>query len=636
MRYTLPLKKNDFWSARIRLILNEMIPLQLELLEDRVQDAAPSHAIDNFRVAAGLQQGEFYGMVFQDSDVGKWIEAAAYKLKITPDAQLEKKIDEIVAIIGKAQQPDGYLNTYYTIKESGKRWTNLQECHELYCAGHLIEGAVAYYEATGKRTFLDIMCRMADHIDTIFGPGEGKLRGYPGHPEIELALFRLYLATGEKRYLALSKFFIDERGTQPYYFDMEREKRGKDEHFKGLNDLGREYAQCQAPIRQQKEAVGHAVRALYLYAAVAYVAKETEDESLLNTAQTLWESAANRKMYITGSFGATHHGEAFMSDYELPNDSAYAETCAAIAMLFFGKAMLQIKRDGAIADIMERILYNGMLSGMSLTADRFFYVNPLETVAGLSGKQPGFVHALPQRPKWFGCACCPPNLARLIASLPEYAYEENESGIAIHQFIGGTTFFEGFGGVEITHESQYPWDGELCFSIKGNGTFTLAIRIPGWAKNARLTIGGVETPLAGITQNGYAVISRDFTGETEIRLSLPMEARKQYAHPSIRQDAGCVALAFGPLVYCFEGADNPAPLGALRVKKEAMPVIKPFEAALLGGVRPMEVEGAQLEAGDMLYGEARPEMKDLTLKAIPFYAFANRQSEDMRVWIPEI
>lgn len=636
MRYTYAMDKNDFWSSRIRLILDEMIPLQLRLLEDQVPDAEPSHAIDNFRIAAGMKQGAFYGMVFQDSDVGKWIEAAAYKLKIAPDAQLESKIDEIVGIIAKAQQKDGYLNTYYTIKEPQKRWTNLQECHELYSAGHLIEGAVAYYEATGKRAFLDIMCRMADHIDSVFGPEGGKSKGYPGHPEIELALFRLYAATGEKRYLKLAKFFIDMRGTQPFYFDLERERRGYQEHFKGMHDLGRAYAQAHQPVAEQKEAVGHAVRALYLYAAAAYVARETADQALLEACQALWDSAANRKMYLTGGFGATHIGEAFLPDYELPNDSAYAETCASIAMLFFGKAMLALRRDGQIADVMERILYNGMLSGMSLGADRFFYVNPLETVQGISGKQPGFKHALPLRPKWFGCACCPPNLARLIASLPDYAYEQDDLGIAIHQFMGGAVRFDAFSGVEITHQSQYPWEGALAWTIKGNRPFTLSIRIPGWAGEAALTVNGEAISLEKVLQNGYAVLSRDFSGETLIRLELPMEVRRQYAHPYVRQDAGCVAFACGPLVYCFEGDDNQAPLSALRVYKDAQPKRLPYDPALLKGVRPIQTKGARLQATQALYTDAPAMMTDVMLTAIPFYAFANRHTEDMRVWIPEI
>ena len=638
MRYELPDSAgNDFWGQRIRLVLDSMIPLQLRLLEGEVPDAEPSHAIDNFRIAAGLMEGEYYGMVFQDSDLGKWLEAAAYKLKIKPDEWLEQKVDEIIAIIGKAQQPDGYLNTWYTLKEPGQRWTNLQECHELYSAGHLIEGAVAYYEATGKRAFLDIMSRMADHIDSVFGPEEGKLAGYPGHPEIELALCRLYTATGEKRYLNLAKFFIDARGTQPLYYEEERKRRGGKEHFKGMHGLGPEYAQWHKPVREQDEAVGHAVRALYLYAGAAHVARETGDLELSRVCETLWRNTVQRKMYITGAFGATHIGEAFMSDYELPGDSAYAETCAAIAMLFFSRAMLRVKRDGEISDVMERILYNGMLSGMSLEADRFFYVNPLETVSGLSGEQPGYTHALPQRPRWFGCACCPPNLARLIASLPDYAYDEDQGGIAIHQYIGGKIHTDAFGGVTIEHESLYPWDGALRWTVKANERFTLSIRVPGWAgEGARLSIDGVDIALLDVMEDGYASLTRDWKGESLVLLTLPMKARRLYANPRVRDNAGCAAFAWGPLVYCFEGADNPAPLCMLRVKREALPRIQPFDPNLLGGVRTLKIEGLRLSMPEgALYREELPREEDITLTAIPYYAFANRDSKDMRVWMPE-
>ena len=638
MRYDLPDSAGkDFWGQRIRLVLDSMIPLQLRLLEGEVPDAEPSHAIDNFRIAAGLMEGEYYGFVFQDSDLGKWIEAAAYRLKLEPDQWLEQKVDDIVNIISKAQQPDGYLNTWYTIKEPGQRWTNLQECHELYSAGHLIEGAVAYYEATGKRELLDIMSRMADHIDRVFGPEEGKLAGYPGHPEIELALFRLYTATGEKRYLNLAKFFIDVRGTQPMYFEEERKRREGKEHFKGMHGLGPEYAQWHKPVREQDEAVGHAVRALYLYTGAAWVARETGDQELIDACKTLWQDTVRRKMYITGAFGATHIGEAFMSGYELPNDSAYAETCAAIAMLFFSRAMLRVSRDGAIADVMERILYNGMLSGMSLEADRFFYVNPLETVSGLSGEQPGYTHALPRRPKWFGCACCPPNLARLIASLPDYAYDEDTDGIIIHQFIGGKIQTDAFGGVTIEHESLYPWDGALRWTVKANERFALSIRVPGWAgEEASLSVNGEEIGMESVLKDGYARVERDWHGETIVALTLPMKARRQYANPLVRQNAGCAAFTYGPLVYCIEGADNPAPLSMLRVKRDAIPQMQPYDKDLLGGVRAMKVDGVRLSMpeGD-LYREVPAREEAITLTAIPYYAFANRDLEDMRVWIPE-
>ena len=416
MRYQLG---EGFWSRRIRQVQDRMIPLQLSILKDEAPDTEPSHAIENFKIAAGLSKGEFHGMVFQDSDVGKWIEAAAYSLMIRPDPELEREVDDIVEIIGKAQQPDGYLNTWFTIKEPGKRWTNLQDCHELYSFGHLAEGAVAYHQATGKRAFLDIMCRMADHIDTVIGPEEGKLHGYPGHPEAELALWRLYHETGNPKYLKLSQYFIDQRGTEPNFFLEEWERRGRINHWSGRKDpVNLPYYQAHEPVREQKEAVGHAVRALYLYTGMACIAAETKDVSLAEACRRLWKSAVEEKMYVTGGLGATVKGEAFMGPFELPNDTDYAETCASVALCFFGRAMSRLEKDGRIGDAVEQALYNTVLAGVSLEADRFFYVNPLEVIQGVSGVQQGLEHDLPRRPKWYACACCPPNVARLLTSWP--------------------------------------------------------------------------------------------------------------------------------------------------------------------------------------------------------------------------
>ena len=629
MKYTPDHSGRDFWSARIHLVAEKMLPLQLSILRDEAPDTEPSHAIENFRIAAGLSNGEYHGMVFQDSDVGKWIEAASYCLMLRQDPELEKSIDEIVHIIGMAQQPDGYLNTYFTVKEPGKRWTNLAECHELYCAGHLMEGAVAYYEATGKREFLEIMCRMADHIDTVLGPEENKLHGYPGHPEVELGLFRLYCATHEKRYLNLARYFLDERGKTPNFFEEEWERREHTEHFHGLRDLGKEYMQAHTPVKEQKNAVGHAVRAMYLYAAMAEIAAETGDKELKQACAALWNSAVNRKMYFTGGFGSTHIGEAFMGDYELPNDTAYAETCASVASLFFGKAMLRMDRDGNIADTMERVLYNGMLSGMSLNADRFFYVNPLEVVPGISGKEAEYRHVLPERPKWFACACCPPNMARLIMSLPEYCYQESASEITIHQYLGGTISLE---QAEIHLESNYPWEGNLKWTIQAKKPLRLWIRIPGWAEKAEAYLNGNPTVLC--TEQGYQSFDIQ-SGENTVDLCLEMQPQRWHAHPAVRQDAGCAAFTYGPLVYCFEGADNPEPLCAIRLSaKEA--VMEPYQEELLGGIRPMTVSGKRLTSPDGALYTRKPLQEDAcALRAIPYYAWANRGAGEMRVWLSE-
>ena len=622
-----------FWSSRVKQVCEKMIPLQLSILKDEAPDTEPSHAIENFKIAAGLAEGDFQGMVFQDSDLGKWIEAASYRLMISPDAGLEAELDRIIDIIGKAQQPDGYLNTWFTVKEPGKRWTNLQDCHELYCFGHLTEGAIAYHQATGKDTLLKIMQRMADHIQTVIGPEEGKLHGYPGHPEAELALYRLYLETGEQKYLDLSRYFLDQRGTEPNFFRQEWERRGGISHWSRRKEpLNLTYFQAHQPVREQEEAVGHAVRALYLYTGMACVASQTGDASLAAACEKLWHSAVERKMYVTGGLGATVHGEAFMGSEELPNDTAYAETCASVALCFFAKAMNRLRRDGRFSDAMEQALYNTMLAGISLNADRFFYVNPLEVVQGVSGKQQGLEHDLPRRPSWYACACCPPNVARLLTSLQEYAIQEEGEDLIIHLYLDGTVCAS---KARLTLHTDYPWDGAMNWEAEIREDLNLWLRIPAWADaaEARLCVDDTEMPLE--PERGFARL-RLQQGTHRIRLLLPMKPRRVYARENVRQDAGCVAFAFGPLVYCLEGCDNPEPLWNLRADAEAEIRMTEKDPACLRGIRKMLIPGyRRTDTAPALYSGQRPVYEACTLTAIPYYAWANREPRDMRVWVRE-
>ncbi len=630
MRYQLG---EGFWSKRIRQVCDEMIPLQLSILRDEAPDTEPSHAIENFRIAAGLAEGKYHGMVFQDSDVGKWIEAASYRLMLAPSPETEKAVDDIVDILEKAQMEDGYLDTYFTIQEPGKRWTNLLDCHELYCFGHLAEGAVAYHQATGKKKFLDIMCRFADHIDSVLGPEENKLHGYPGHPEAELALFRLWQETGEDRYLKLSKYFIDQRGQEPNFFRQEWEQRGHISHWtKAPMDLNLPYNQAHEPVRDQKDAVGHAVRALYLYTGMADLAAETKDASLEKACRALWDSAVHRKMYVTGGLGATAMGEAFMGDYELPNDTAYAETCASVALCFFGRALSRMGRSGESDDTMELELYNTILAGVSLKADRFFYVNPLEAVQGVSGKQQGLGHALPARPKWFACACCPPNVARLLTSLKEYAVEEEPDSITIHQYLDGTVNCE---KAQFTLNTRYPWEGALHYDLAVRQPFSLFLRIPGWARpeDTELTLDGGKVEVH--PENGFVRLELD-KGAHQLLLILPLKPRRLYAHEMVRQDAGCAAFACGPLVYCLEGCDNPEPLWTLKADPEGEITLCDFDPDLLGGIRALKIPGFRREDHqESLYAGERPRYVPQELTAIPYYTWANREPKDMRVWIRE-
>ena len=637
---------DNFWSKYAELVRNEVIPYQWDALNDKVADAEPSHAIRNFRIAAGEEEGEFYGMVFQDSDVAKWLEAVAYSLESHPDPELEKKADEVIDLIGRAQQPDGYLNTFYIINGLEDRWTNLHECHELYCAGHMIEAAVAYYEATGKGKLLDIVCKFADHIDAVFGPEEDKIKGYPGHQEIELALVKLYRVTGNKKYLDLAKFFLDERGKEPYYFDMEWEKRGKTSHWLGgqgqAPSKNKEYNQAHLPVREQTQAVGHSVRAAYMYSAMADVALETGDEELLEACRRLWNNTVYKRMYITGAIGSQVHGESFSFDYDLPNDTVYGETCAAIALVFFAVRMLQAEPKGEYADVMERALYNGVISGMSLDGKSFFYVNPLEVNPEACEKNGNFRHVKPVRQKWFACACCPPNVARLLASLGHYVYGVKDNTVYTHLYIGSNTEVDIDGTrVGISQETNYPWDGKVSITVNSDGAkeFGLGLRIPGWCRDARVAVNGEQVDLASVTVDGYAIIKRQWQDGDKVEVDLPMEPVRMRANPLVRADIGKVAIQNGPVVYCLEEVDNGPNLHAVVLPKDAELELS-FREDLLGGVNVITAQAlkAKEEAwGPELYkANGYTQYEPVKLTFVPYYAWVNREPGEMTVWVREI
>ncbi|HZJ57584.1 MAG TPA: beta-L-arabinofuranosidase domain-containing protein, partial [Clostridia bacterium] len=588
---------DDFWSRYIALVRDTVIPYQWEALNDRIADADPSGAIRNFRIAAGEEEGDFYGMVFQDSDVAKWLEAVAYRLEAFPDPKLEDIADEVIDLIGRAQEEDGYLNTYYSIKGLDDRWSNLHECHELYCAGHMIEAAVAYYKVTGKRRLLDVVCKFADYIDTVFGVEADKIKGYPGHQEIELALVKLYKVTENEKYLDLAKYFLDERGRKPFFFDIEWKKRGKTSYWTGDNSeapgKGKEYYQAHLPIRQQTEAVGHSVRAVYMYASMVDVAMETGDQELMEACRTLWENTVSKRMYITGGIGSQVHGEAFSFDYDLPNDTAYAETCAAIGLIFFAKRMLDTEPKGEYGDIMERALYNGVISGMSLDGKQFFYVNPLEVDPEACEKNGNMKHVKPVRQKWFGCACCPPNVARLLASLGHYVYRVNDNTIYAHLYMGSSLEMTvGGDKVRIDQTTDYPWDGriDIRVGLDGSKDFDLALRIPGWCQNPYISINGEAINLADIVVDGYATIRRRWEDGDKIELVLPMEPVRMRANPMVRANVGKVAVQYGPIVYCLEEVDNGPNLHAL-VLPEDSKLEATFKEDLLGGVNVITAQG---------------------------------------------
>lgn len=626
--------RDSFWSARQKLVSEVVIPYQEKILKDEIPGIEKSHAIANFRIAAGMEEGEFYGMVFQDSDLAKWLEGVAYSLNTMPDKALEERADEIIEIIAAAQQPDGYLDTYFIVKEPDRKFENLQECHELYCAGHMMEAAVAYYEATGKDKLLRVMQREADCIRHHIGAEEGKIHGVPGHEEIEIGLLRMYQATGRDEDLELAEYFLNERGKNPNYFAEETTKRGWIQWENSPHDT--EYNQSYAPVREQKEARGHSVRAMYLYTAMAEYTRIKNDSSMEEACRRLWKNVTQRQMYLTGGIGQAAKWEGFTFDYDLPNDTAYAETCASIGLVMFARRMLALEKNGIYADVMERALYNGILSGMQLDGKRFFYVNPLEVIPGVSGRLPGYEHALTQRPEWFPCACCPPNVVRLIASLGRYVWEEENDVAYAHLFVGGSARLS---MATLVVDSKLPWEGEVCYRLQEcrREQFTLAIHIPEYLKNFELSINGRKVNAADVRiEKGYLYLSRCWKVGDEVKLTAALMVRRVYANPMVRADAGCVALIRGPIVYCVEGTDNAGKLSALRIPRDAGITAIAAPKGLPEEIRALSIEGCRDAFEDgTLYAEEPPKEAKTTITAIPYYAWGNRGENEMRVWMRE-
>ncbi len=629
--------KDKFWSEYMKLIRSHVIPYQWEALNDRIEGAEPSYCIQNFQVASGKIKGKFQGMVFQDSDVYKWLEAVAFSLMWHPDAELEAIADGAIDDICAAQQADGYLNTYYIINGLEKRFTNLKDNHELYCLGHMIEAAVAYYESTGKRKFMDAAIRYIDCVDSIFGEDTGKLHGYPGHEVVEMALVRLYDVTKSEKHLRLAQYFIKERGKKPLYFEEEN-KRNQNNFYWENSYFQYQYYQAGKEVKLQDKAEGHAVRAVYLYSGMIDVAIKTGDEELFKACEKIWDNITQKQMYITGSIGASQYGESFTFDYDLPNDTVYAETCAAIGLIFFARRMFEATKDSKYINVMERALYNGVISGMSLDGTKFFYVNPLEVVPEASEKDHNKRHVKAERQKWFGCACCPPNLARLLSSIGSYAYETEEDSIFMNLYIGGeikTTIQNQ--DITLQVETNYPWDEEVKvrFAQESSVTFTYAVRIPDWCRNYTIELNGEK--INSEIVKGYVYIKRIWGKDDELVLTFNMPVVLNRANPKVREDAGKVAVSRGPLIYCLEGVDNGTELHRIQIGKEAI-FSKRFEAELLKGVTALSCEGKWLTEPEwnnqVLYQQYRePVYEKKTLKWIPYYSWTNRKVGELLVWV---
>jgi DUF1680 family protein len=586
---------DDFWGPRLRT--NRTVTLEANLRQCKV-----TGRIQNFAVAGKLVKGKHQGQLYNDSDVYKVLEGLAYSLSLKPDKALEKRADSIIDQIAAAQQKDGYLNTYYTLVGPRKRWTNIQHGHELYCAGHLIEAAVAYHQATGKRKLLDVAKKLADHIGTVFGPG--KRCDTCGHQEIELALVKLYRATRQKKYLDQARFFLDVRGR--------KDKR----------KLFGEYAQDHKPVREQTEVAGHAVRAMYLYCGMADVAALTGDRALFRALEKIWHDVVDRKMYLTGGIGPSASNEGFTVPYDLPNDSAYAETCAAIGMALWNHRMFLRTGDGKYADVLEREVYNGLLSGVSLTGDRFFYVNPLASV----GRH--------LRVPWFDCSCCPTNVVRYLPGMGERAYAHRKNALWTVLYMGSTATVPLDGGkVTLIQKTRYPWAGTVEIEVKPAKSFAfdLNLRIPRWCQGGWTVALNGKSLGALRSERGYTRISRTWKAGDVVKLTLPMPVVRVHAHEKVKANRGRVALQRGPVVYCLEGVDNANRVRSLCLPKDAAVSADKFQKDLLGGVVPLTGSALAVRRGE----DSKLKTTKVSFQAVPYYAWANRKPGPMMVWLAE-
>ncbi len=628
---------DSFWNLYVRSVPAKMIPYQWRVLNDSVEDAQKSGCIRNFRIAAGDEKGRFHGFVFQDTDLAKWLEAVAYSLSLNKDPELEGEADGAIELIARAQRADGYLNTYFTIREPGKEFTNLREGHELYTAGHMMEAACAYYENTGKDRFLKICIKLADLICEVFHE-ERYQNAVPGHQEIELGMIRMYRATGDRKYLDMAKEFIDRRGTEPNYLVHEHEREDWTDVFHNSDPYFPAYGQCDEPVRRQKTARGHAVRAMYMYSAMADLAWEYQDDTLLDACKTLYEDIVTKQMYLTGGVGSSGLYERFTTAYDLPSDRNYAESCASIGLAMFCSRMAQITHEEKYIATMETALYNTVAAATALDGEHFFYVNPLEVWPDNCLPYTSMAHVKPVRQKWFGCACCPPNLARTYASIGSYIChtDDHRVWINLHAGIEIRTEIDGH-PVHLHIQTKMPWSGETSAVVDNPGHVQGAImlRIPQYAENPVITLGDGRTMRS--EPGTFAEIH--LTDEKlTFTLCFDMPAHFIYADPRVRADAGKVAVVKGPLVYASEEIDNGKNLAAF-----AIDTVKPLRETSCSGLPEgclcIVASGEKLMEADnrrALYTTDKPRTTRAELRLIPYCFWGNRKPGEMMVWHREI
>jgi DUF1680 family protein len=617
---------DGFWSPRMET--NRKVTVRYDF-----QKCEETGRIENFEVAGGLKEGGFKGIYFNDSDVVKVIEGAAYTLAIHPDPELDTYLDELIAKIAAAQEDDGYLYTARTIADPNYkfpghdtgRWSHLAHGHELYNVGHMYEAAVAHWRVTGKRSFLDVAIRNADLVCKVFGPNPGQRVDVPGHQEIEIGLVRLFRATGDEKYLRQAKFFIDMRGRE--------DLRGK---------IYGAYCQDHQPVTDQEEAVGHAVRGGYFYAGIADVAAITGDKDYIATINHIWEDVVRSKLYLIGNVGQHGAGEGYAGPYQLGNLRAYNETCAAIALAMWNHRMFLLHGDSKYADLLERIIYNGFLSGVSLEGNKFFYPNPL--ACDMSFK---FNHGGLERSPWFGCSCCPVNVVRFVPSIPGYIYAVKEDSLYVNLYVGGTAEVELAGRkVALRQETNYPWDGGIKMTVTPDetGEFTVKFRVPGWLSDPlpgdlydylpgkppgfRLAVNGKPVPLLP-SGNGYCVITRNWKPGDTVELDFPMPVRRVACDERVEANRGRIAVERGPIVYCAEGADHDGKILDLYLE-DSVELTPAHHADLLGGITVLNGTAKRARRGE----DGSPGATPVSLTMIPYYAWCHRGANEMAVWLP--
>lgn len=620
---------DSLFGKYVEKVSEFIIPHQWKILNDELADTEPTYCIRNFRIAAGLEKGERRGVVFLDTDLYKWLESVAFCIAGGKGKDYEALADGAIGLIGKAQEADGYLNTYFTVNAPHRKWKNLVEGHELYTAGHMIEAAVAYYQATGKEDFLLIARKNADLISRIFGPEEGQIHGYPGHQEIEVALIKLYRVTGEKKYFDTARYFIEERGREPNYFLREIEERGGPEFFPEFKEYDLKYSQSHLPPMKQTTAEGHAVRVMYMCAAMADIAEECEDEELLNACRRIFDNAVEKRMYITGGIGSSGFQERFTVDYDLPNSTNYSETCASIGLMMAGQRLASATGDAEYYDVVERALYNTVLAGINIRGDRYFYVNPLEVIPEFCTEHTYMDHVKPVRQKWYGVACCPPNVARTLASLGQYIYAQKEGCVYIHQFISSVVDMEGF---RLAMDSRLLKDGRVTIETETEADWSLKVRIPPYAGEWKISVDGRKEKK--MVEKHYIKIALP-KGSHKLEFDFDIRAEWICARDEVRADAGKTALVKGPMVYCLEEAENGKLLSQIYVEEDA-PVMETRPAeGLIGELPTLSYPGFRVKNTGLcgaLYGALRMEKEPVSLQAVPYCMWNNRGKGEMLVW----